>query len=223
MIVQTFFNIDVFRAALPILLQGLLMTALLAAMVVPLGFAFGLVLAVGSTTHRRWLRQLLVVWVDFFRAFPPLVLLVFLYAGLPFAGVSLNSFTCVAIGLCLNAGSYYGEILRAGLLSVPKGLAEAGRSTGLSWGQTLAHVVLPPALRNVLPDLLSNTLELVKLTSLASVVALRELLFEARQAQSVTYNATPIIAAAAIYFLLLWPFLRWLSRLENRGRARSRL
>jgi len=102
----------------------------------------------------------------------------------------------VISGLCLNAGSYYGEILRAGLLSVPKGLNEAARSTGLSWMQVNWYVVLPPALRNVLPDLLSNTLELVKLTSLASVVSLPELLFQARKAQSVTYNDTPIVAAA---------------------------
>ena len=75
----------------------------------------------------------------------------------------------------------------------------------------------PP--RNVLPDLLSNTLEVVKLTSLASVVALPELLFEARQAQSVTFNPTPIVAAAVLYFVVLWPLVRLLSRLENRAIA----
>jgi polar amino acid transport system permease protein len=80
-------------------------------------------------------------------------------------------------------------------------------------------VVLPQAVRNVLPDLLSNTLEVVKLTSLASVVAVPELLFQARQAQSLTYNPTPIMAAAIIYFLLLWPLVRLLSRLENRALA----
>ena len=69
----------------------------------------------------------------------------------------------------------------------------------------MAYVVLPQAVRNVLPDLVSNTLEVVKLTSIASVVALPELLFQARQAQSVTYNPTPIVAAAVAYFLLLWP------------------
>ena len=68
----------------------------------------------------------------------------------------------------------------------------------------------------MLPDLLSNTLEVVKLTALGSVVAVPELLFQARQAQSVTYNATPIMAAAVIYFVLLWPVVRLLSRLENR-------
>jgi polar amino acid transport system permease protein len=76
--------------------------------------------------------------------------------------------------------------------------------------------------RNVLPDLIGNTLEVVKLTSLASVVALPELLFQARQAQSLTYNATPILVAAVAYFILLWPFVRLLSRLENRQLAARR-
>ena len=82
--------------------------------------------------------------------------------------------------------------------------------------------MLPQAVRNVMPDLVSNTLEVVKLTSIASVVAMPELLFQARQAQSVTYNPTPIVAAALIYFILLWPVVRLLSRLENRAIAGRR-
>ena len=221
MIADTFFNAEVFVAAWPILWRGLLVTAGLSVVVVPLGFAGGLVLALLSMVRSRWVRAPLVAWVDFFRAFPPLVLLILLYAGLPFAGLHLNAFSCVAIGFFLNTGAYYAEVLRAGLLSVPAGLAEAGRSTGLTALQALRYVVLP-AVRNVLPDLLSNTLEVVKLTSLASVVALPELLFQARQAQSVTYNATPIVAAAVMYFLLLWPFVRLLSRLENQAIAGQR-
>ena len=81
---------------------------------------------------------------------------------------------------------------------------------------------LPQAVRNVLPDLIGNTLEVVKLTSIASVVALPELLFQARQAQSITFNATPILVAAVAYFVLLWPFVRLLSRLENRQLAGRR-
>ena len=105
---------------------------------------------------------------------------------------------------------------------MPKGQIEAARSTGLTRLQTMLWIVLPQAVRNVLPDLLSNTLEVVKLTSIASVVALPELLFQARQAQSVTYNPTPIVAAAIAYFVLLWPLVRILSRLENRAIAGRR-
>ena len=111
------------------------------------------------------------------------------------------------------------EVLRAGIDSVPRGQTEAARSTGLSQAQTLAFVVLPQAVRNVMPDLISNTVEVVKLTSIASVVALPELLFQARQAQNVTYNASPIVAAAVAYFLLLWPLVRLMSRLENKAMA----
>jgi polar amino acid transport system permease protein len=157
-----------------------------------------------------------------FRSLPPLVLLVFVYAGLPFAGLEVSPWGAVAIGFFLNTGAYYGEILRAGIESVPAGQVEAARSTGLSRGQAMAWVVLPQAVRNVLPDLISNTLEVVKLTSIASVVALPELLFQARQAQSVTFNATPIMAAAVAYFVLLWPVVRLLSRLENRQLAGRR-
>ena len=210
-----FFSKDILREAWPILLDGLLRTLALSALVVPLGLAGGVMLALLSTAPSRWVRWPAALWTDLFRALPPLVLLVFLYAGVPFTGLEISAWTAVAIGFFLNTGSYYGEILRAGIESVPRGQQEAAR-------QTLRFVVLPQAFRNVLPDLISNTLEVVKLTSIASVVALPELLFQARQAQSVTYNATPIMAAAVIYFVLLWPVVRLLSRLENRQLAGRR-
>jgi polar amino acid transport system permease protein len=221
-VIETFFNVGIVRAAWPILLAGLGMTLALSALVVPLGLLGGLVLALLSTVRSRWVRLPLIAWIDFFRAFPPLVLLIFLYAGLPFAGLEMGGFGCVAVGFFLNTGAYYGEVLRAGIDSVPAGQTEAARTLGLGRWQALGLVVLPQAVRNVLPDLLSNTLEVVKLTSLASVVALPELLFQARQAQSLTYNPTPIVAAAVVYFLLLWPVVRLLSRLENRALARPR-
>jgi polar amino acid transport system permease protein len=218
-IVQSFFNGEIAAAALPIVLNGLLNTVLLSLMVVPLGFLGGLILALLAHARTPLLRWPLIAWVDFFRAFPPLVLLVLLFAGLPFAGLELSGFACVAIAFFLNTGAYYGEILRAGIESIPHGQVEAARSTGLSRLQAMTYIVLPQAIRNVLPDLLSNTLEVVKLTSLGSVVAVPELLFQARQAQSVTFNATPIVMAAVIYFLILWPMVRLLSRLENRALA----
>lgn len=212
-----FFSLDILRQAWPILLTGLGQTVLLSLVVVPLGVLGGVILALLSTARHPLVRWPLIAWVDVFRSLPPLVLLVFVYAGLPFAGLEVSAWGAVAIGFFLNTGAYYGEILRAGIESVPAGQVEAARSTGLSRGQALGFVVLPQAVRNVLPDLISNTLEVVKLTSIASVVALPELLFQARQAQSVTYNATPIVAAAVMYFLLLWPFVRLMSRLENQA------
>src|SRR5882672_7704511 len=219
---QTFFNIEILQAAWRIILAGLGNTLLLSIVVVPLGLFGGLILSLLAGVRNPWVRWPLMAWVDFFRAFPPLVLLVFLFAGLPFAGIELGGFACVCIAFFLNTGAYYGEILRAGIESVPAGQIDAARSTGLGRLQTMFYVVLPQGVRNVLPDLLSNTLEVVKLTSLGSVVAVPELLYQARQAQSLTYNPKPIVVAAMIYFLLLWPLVRLLSRLENRALAARR-
>jgi polar amino acid transport system permease protein len=218
-ILQNFFNAEIAAKAWPFLLQGLKMTLLLSAIVVPLGIVAGLIVAVLGTVKSKLLKAALVVYVDFFRAFPPLVLLIFIYFGTPFLGLDIPKLLAVAIGFLLNTSSYYGEVFRAGIESIPKGQFEAARSTGLSSAQTLRYVVLPQAIRNVLPDLISNTLEVIKLTTLASVVALPELLNNARQAQALTYNPTPIVLAALMYLVLLWPLVRLLSRLEHKSIA----
>ena len=215
-LVRNFFNLDILAQAWPILLHGFWMTLLLTVVVVPLGLAGGLGVALASRSRSRAVRWLTVVYVDFFRAFPPLVLLMFIAYGLPFLDIRLGAFGSVALSFLLNTSSYYGEIFRAGIDSVPRGQAEAARSTGLSAFQSMTSVVLPQAVRNVVPDLISNTLEVIKLTSIASVVALPELLHAAREAQSLTYNATPIIAAGIIYLVCLWPLVRLLSRFEHR-------
>ena len=203
----------------PYLLKGFGTTLLLSLLVIPLGLAGGLLVAVLPTLRRRWLSWIVVAYVDFFRAFPPLVLLLFIYFGAPFLGVNLPAIVAVALGFLLNTSSYYGEIFRAGIESIPRGQWEAARSTGLSWLQTMVHVVVPQATRNVLPDLISNTLEVVKLTTLASVVAIPELLNAARNAQALTYNPTPIVIAALIYLVALWPIVRLISRLEHKAVA----
>jgi polar amino acid transport system permease protein len=215
-LISAFFNTAILRETAPYLWSGFLMSVLLTIVVVPLGLAGGLTLALLSTVRIRALRLLLIFYTDFFRAFPPLVLLMFIAFGLPFTGLDLPAFASVALAFLLNTSSYYGEIFRAGIESVPRGQFEAARSTGLGAAQTMAYVIVPQATRNVIPDLISNTLEVVKLTSIASVVALPELLYAARQAQSITYNATPIIAAGIIYLVCLWPLVRLLSRFEHR-------
>lgn len=212
-----FFNPAIIAKVWPFLLQGFYMTLLLSAIVIPLGLAGGLLIATLHSIGIRWLNWLLIMYVDLFRAFPPLVLLIFIYFGAPFLDIDLPKLLAVAIGFLLNTSSYYGEVFRAGIESIPAGQAAAARSTGLSRWQTMRSVILPQAARNVLPDLISNTLEVIKLTTLASVVALPELLNNARQAQALTYNATPIVLAALIYLGLLWPIVRLLSRLEHKS------
>ena len=215
-ILQQFFNLGVMEQAFPLILGGLKQTVIICLIVVPLGLAGGLAFALISLSRLRTVRWAAIAAIDFFRSIPPLVLLIFVYAGLPFAGFRLSPLAAVAISFFLNTSSYYGEIYRAGIESVSLGQWDAARSTGLQAYQTLSYVVLPQAVRNVLPDLVSNTVEVVKLTSLASVVALPELLYSADMARSVTFNSSPIVLAAAIYLAMLWPIVRLISRLERR-------
>jgi polar amino acid transport system permease protein len=214
-IIQQFFNVSIMAKALPLVLTGLWTTLLICVVVIPLGLTGGVLVAAVSLSRSTWLRRATRLLVDLFRALPPLVLLIMVYSGLPFIGIRLTPLAAVSVAFFLNTSSYYGEIFRAGIESVPSGQWEAARSTGLSATQTFLFVVLPQAVRNVLPDLVSNTIEVVKLTSLASVVSMPEMLYSADMARSLTFNASPIVLAAAIYLAILWPAVRLVSRLEH--------
>jgi polar amino acid transport system permease protein len=216
-IADQFFNFDIMRRAFPLVMRGLWMTLLLCATVIPLGVTAGLMLALLGRSWSALIRVAAHLYVDLFRALPPLVLLIFIYSGLPFLGIRLGPFIAVCVAFVANNAAYYSEIIRAGLESVQNGQWEAARSTGLSNLQAARYVVIPQALRNVLPDLISNTIEVVKGTSLASVVALTEVLHAADMARSITHNTSPIVLAAAVYLALLWPCVRLLSRLENKA------
>ncbi|MCA1323226.1 amino acid ABC transporter permease [Herbaspirillum sp. alder98] len=219
-LLQNFFNLQVYREVLPFLLGGLWTTVWLSLLVIPIGVVSGLALALLATqSGSRAVRIAVAVYVDFFRSFPPLVLLILIYFGAPFLGLDLPKLVAVAIGFMFNNSSYFAEVFRAGIESIPRGQMEAARSTGLSRLQALAYVVVPQATRNALPDLVGNCIEVIKLTTIASVVALPELLRVARDAQSLVYNPSPIVLAALLYLMLLWPLVRWLSRLEHRNRA----
>ncbi|QEI05896.1 amino acid ABC transporter permease [Pigmentiphaga aceris] len=214
---HNFFNIAVFREAFPHLLNGFWTTLWLSALVIPLGAAAGLLLALGQTqSSRRGLRAAIVVYIDLFRAFPPLVLLIFLYFGLPFVIGDVPKLIAVAIAFVLNNASYFAEVFRAGIKTIPVGQMEAARSTGLTQFQALRDVILPQAIRNVLPDLLGNCIEIIKLTAIASVIGMPELLRAARDVQSLVYNPSPIVLAALFYLALLWPLTRLLAVLERR-------
>jgi polar amino acid transport system permease protein len=221
-LIDNFLNPAIIVQMWPFLLHGFWNTLLLTLLAVPLGIATGALVAVLYSTHVRPLKWAVILYVDFFRSIPPLVLLVFLFFGLPFMGIEVPGLVAVTFAFMLNTSSYYGEIFRAGIESIERGQWEAARSTGLGWWQTMAYVVLPQATRNVAPDLTGNTLEVIKATSLASVVAFPELLRQAQIAQGLVYNPTPLIMAALMYLALLWPLVRVLSRMERRmvaGRA----
>ena len=206
----------------PLLWQGLQLTIILAAVTLPLAILVGLVIAIVYSFHNKALNILLLVWIDLFRSFPVLVLLILIFYGLPFLGLKLPSFAACVLALTLNNTGYYGEIFRAGIEAVPIGQREAARALGLRPLQIVFLVILPQAIARVLAPLASNSLELVKTTSIASLVALPELLRSARVAQEQTYNPTPLTAAAVIFFILLWPFARWVAKLERDMLKRQR-
>jgi polar amino acid transport system permease protein len=216
---DAFLNMTVLGRVWPLLLSGFRTTVVLSVIVVPLGLIVGLCVALLQTLPWRPLRWAMIVYTDLFRAYPPLVLLIYVYYGLPFFGIDTNAFWSVVLALTLNTSSYFGEVFRAGIESIPIGQIQAARATGLTATQTTTYVILPQAIRNMLPDLMSNVLETIKLTSLASVVTLPELLRAARLAQGNTTNATPLIAAALIYLVCLWPLVRLTSRFERRHLA----
>ena len=212
---QQFLNIEIMLKVWPLLMRGFATTLYLCALTIPLGLIGGLGVALILLSRSRLTRWLVIALVDLFRAAPPLVLLILIYSGLPFAGIRLSPTAAVCLAFFCNTSSYYGEIYRAGIESIGRGQWEAARSTGLNGFETLTFVVLPQAVRNVLPDLVSNTVEVVKLTSIASVVSFPELLYAADMARSVTFNSSPVVLAAIVYLLLLWPLVRLISRLER--------
>lgn len=221
-IFQTFFNLRVFQQALPLLLTGLWVTLLLGATSIVLGMVGGLVLALVRLYARSPLRQLAIVYIDVFRAIPLLVLLVIVYYALPFVGIRLSPFLSAVTALSLVSSAYSAEIFRAGIEAVPQGQFEAARSLGLRPWPTMWKVILPQAVRIVIPPLTSNSINVLKDTALASVVAMPDLLKQATQAQALAANPTPLIAAAGIYLLILLPLVRLVALLEQRFASQKR-
>jgi polar amino acid transport system permease protein len=216
-LLDNFADIDALMRVYPLLLQGLLYTAMLAIVTLPFSLLLGLAIAIVYSFRRRWVNVALLVFIDVFRSFPVVVLLILVFYGLPFLGLTLNGFTAAVLAIVLNNSGYYGEIFRAGIESVPRGQHEAARALGFKALPMAMYIILPQALRNVLAPLASNSLELIKTTSIGSLVALPELLRSARVAQEQTYNPTPLMAAAVLFFVLLYPIARWVARLERKA------
>jgi polar amino acid transport system permease protein len=221
-VIDTFFNLRVLGETLPLVLSGLWVTVLLGAASILLGNAGGLALAVARVYGRRWLRAIAVAYIDVFRALPLLVLLIVIYYALPFVGVRLSPFAAATSAISLVAAAYSAEIFRAGIEAVPSGQINASRALGLHWWLTFRLVVLPQAVRIIVPPLTGNSINVIKDTALASVVALPDLLKQATQAQALAANPSPLIGAALIYLVILLPLVRTVARLERRYAAARR-
>jgi polar amino acid transport system permease protein len=156
-----------------------------------------------------------VIFADMFRALPPLVLIVIAYFGLPNVGVFLPSFFVLFVILGLVLAAFTEEIVWAGITATDKGQWEAARSTGLGFTQTLIWVVLPQAVRMVIPPLTNRAIAITKMTALGTVIGVPDILNQATTAQSFSGNASPLTLAAIAYVILFLPFVilsRWLER-----------
>jgi polar amino acid transport system permease protein len=213
--VDAFLNPTISARYLPAILKGAVVTIEVAAAVIVTGLAFGLALAVLRSFRIRPVNFLIICVVDILRALPPLVLILIVYFGLPNVGLTLPSFAVLWVVLSAVLAAFSEEIFWAGILSVRKGQWEAARSTGLSYGQTLAYVILPQAVRIAVPPLTNRTIAITKNTALGSVIGVGEILNQASTAQSFSGNATPLTLGAAAYVLLFVPVVfagRWIER-----------
>ncbi len=212
---DTFFNAKVLAKYLPDIIDGVGVTIELALLVVASGLAAGLALAVIRSFGLRAVNLLIIFVVDVFRALPPLVIIVLIYFGLPNLDIVPSGFVSTWMSLALVLMAFSEEIFWSGITSVARGQWEAARSTGLSFAQTLFHVVLPQALRITIPPLTNRTIAITKGTALGSVVAVTEILGQASSAVSNSYNPSPLTLGAAAYVILFLPVVvlgRWVER-----------
>lgn len=217
--IDTFFNWDVLTSSMPLLLSGLKVTLLLGLVSVVAGLVLGLAIALVRLYAMRPIRLIAIIYIDLFRSIPLLVLLILVYFALPFIGISLSPFASAAAALTIVSSAYTAEIFRAGIEAIPKGQFEASQALGLGYRHMMSDVILPQAIRVVIPPLTNNCINVIKDTALASVVAMPDLLKQATQAQALEANPTPLIVAALMYVGLLWPLVLLVGRFEKRLRT----
>jgi len=213
---ETFFKPNLIAQYLPSILKGVVTTIEIALAVVITGLALGLALAVIRAFQIKPLNALIVVFVDMFRALPPLVIVLIVYFGLPNVGLSIPSFAVLWLVLSLVLAAFAEEIFWAGILSVPKGQWEAARSTGFGFLATLTNIVLPQAVRLTVPPITNRTVAITKNTALGTVIGVPEILNQATTAQSFSGNATPLMMGALAYIVLFIPVVALGRFLETR-------
>jgi glutamate transport system permease protein len=191
-----------------------------------LALAFGLLFAVARLSEHAWLRSPAFAIVEFFRAIPLVIMIFFLYYAAPQAGLQLGVFWSLVVGLTLYNGSVLAEVFRAGVLSVPRGQREAANALGLRPNQVMRAVLLPQAVRAMLPTIVSQLVVLLKDTALGFLITYQELLFEARYLGSLAEFERPIIPTAlvvgAVYITLCIALSSLAGYLERRNGRRRR-
>ncbi len=206
------------KSTYPILLEGLKMTVILTVVSIAIALVLGIIFGLMRVSRAMWLRAIGTTFVDIFRGTPLLVQAFFIYFGIPSAlGFQMSALTAGIITLSLNAGAYMTEIVRGGIQSVDKGQMEAARSLGVAYMPTMRKVILPQAIRTMIPSYINQFVITLKDTSILSVIGIAELtqtgrIIIARNFQS--FNMWLIIGI--IYFIVIMALTKLSDRLEKR-------
>lgn len=218
-----YLNWDIIKETLPLLLRTLDIVVELLVLSMFFSFVMGLALSLMKLSRWRAFRWFAGAYVDFFRGLPLLLNLVFVYSGLAIVGAAsglrfliLPPVTAAVLSFSTTYAAYSAEVFRAGIESIHHGQMEAARSLGMTYGQSMRYVVLPQAIKVVIPPLTNEFIALIKDTSLASVISVQELLFTAKEKMGVVANPTPLAVAAFVYVVFTIPLIRLASRLEKR-------
>ena len=214
------FELKVFLETLPSLARGALVTAQLAVLSALIGLVIGVLGGLARVSKRRWLTLPALVYVTLIRAVPLLMTIMFLYYGLPVLGVQLPSLVVAVLALAITNGAYVTEIVRAGIQSIDRGQMRAARSLGMSYAMAMRRIILPQALRRVLPPLTNESITLLKNTALVSTIAISELLRAGIDAMTWKANTfSPFAGVALIYLALTLPLLGLNGWVERRYRV----
>ncbi|MEU8384340.1 amino acid ABC transporter permease [Streptosporangium sp. NPDC048865] len=223
---DTFFDLDQFTAALPDVLSGFLLNIKIFLIAEPLILVVGMLVALARNLTAPVffpLRALAVIYTDVFRGVPTILVIYLVGFGLPALGLQgtpTDLATLGIIALTLSYGAYVAEVFRAGIESVHPSQRAAARSLGLSHGQTMRHVVVPQAVRRVVPPLLNDFVSLQKDTALVATIGPLEALRQAQIHVASTFNYTPYLAAALLFILLTIPMARFTDYLAARSQRR---
>jgi His/Glu/Gln/Arg/opine family amino acid ABC transporter permease subunit len=203
--------------ALPVLLEGLGLTVYLAVVSLALATVIGLISGLMTLSHRVWLYGPARFYVNLIRGTPLLVQILFIYFGLPAVmNVKLSPMVAGVIAISFHIGAYVSEVFRAGIESVDKGQTEAGRSLGMTHTQTMRKIIIPQAVRSMIPPMMNQFIMGVKDTSLLAVIGVAELTQRGQSIYAVNYRAFEILTLVAlIYFILTYTLYR-LSRVVER-------
>lgn len=202
--------IDILSDAFPTLLKaGLQWTCTLTLVSFFFGLIIAVILALMKLSNSRVLKAISSFIIWFVRGVPLIVLLFIIFYGMPAVGIILPAFLAATIGFSLNEGAYNAEIIRAAILSIPKGQWEACKALGMTQPQTLSNVVMPQATLVAIPPLANNFISLVKDTSLAAIITVPEMFQRAQQVVAVTYEPLWLYLEAGFIYLIFSSILSY--------------